>query len=257
MDESTRQRFMAKVTVLPNGCWVFSGKKGDGGYTYFWFEGKSRLAHRFIYEQMVGPIPDGYQVDHLCHARDSSCPANRDCPHRACVNPAHLEPVPPVVNVLRSTGLAAKNAVKTVCANGHSLTKGNTYVYPSGERGCRACRVEANRRFRDARHPVRKPAAANRTHCPQGHPYDEANTRVNNQGKRVCITCFREQDRERKRILREQANPSTGERALTLPQLYNTHCKYGHEWTPENTVFAGTRRSCRQCRADRDAAGSA
>lgn len=49
-------------------------------------------AHRLSYELFVGPIPDGYELDHLCR-------------NRGCVNPAHLEAVTHRVNVLR--GLAA------------------------------------------------------------------------------------------------------------------------------------------------------
>ena len=209
MDDATFARFMAKVKVMPNGCWIWQGKRGGNGYGYFWLNGKNRLAHKVAYEHFVGPIPAGRQVDHLCHTRDESCRGLGDqCPHRPCVNFADLEATTPRENVMRSTGLAAENAVKTTCKNGHDLTDGNTYLYPSGERGCRTCRAEAQRRFRDRHQPGRGIAARERTHCPQGHPYDEVNTRINSAGRRVCITCYRQRDREskaRKRAAARQA----------------------------------------------------
>lgn len=49
------------------------------------------------------PIPDDLQIDHLCHTDDPGCLGGNDCPHRRCVNPAHLEPVTPQGNSLRGT----------------------------------------------------------------------------------------------------------------------------------------------------------
>ncbi len=69
------------------------------GYLYgqFWYGNKNGLAHRYAYETMVGPIPEGLQIDHICQVQ-------------RCVNPAHLEPVTPKVNMQRMH--AAKNGAQ-------------------------------------------------------------------------------------------------------------------------------------------------
>lgn len=72
-------RFMSKVAVIdaPGSCWEWTANKPDGRYGHFSFEEKSVKAHRWIYEAINGPIPDGLIVRHKC-----------DNP--ACVKPTHL-----------------------------------------------------------------------------------------------------------------------------------------------------------------------
>jgi len=99
------------------------------GYGKVNIDGKAKLAHRVVYEALVGPIPEGLQLDHLCR-------------NRACVNPAHLEPVTQRVNILRGTGTAAVHAAKTHCINGHPFDEANTYLYQGNKRMCRRCRCD-------------------------------------------------------------------------------------------------------------------
>ena len=71
-------------------CWVcVMGQISDKGYRKFRMHNRPTLAHRAMYEQEVGPIPDGYEIDHLCRVT-------------SCINPAHLEAVTSAVNKQRS-----------------------------------------------------------------------------------------------------------------------------------------------------------
>jgi hypothetical protein len=85
-----------------------------------------RRAHRVAFEWLVGPVPKGLVLDHLCR-------------NRGCVNPSHLEPVTQQVNTLRGAGPAARNANKAHCKWGHEFTPENTGVDKRGKRWCKTC----------------------------------------------------------------------------------------------------------------------
>lgn len=108
-------------------CWLWTGGRGDYGHGVYHVTHRHQVrAHRYAYEELVGPIPDGLVLDHLC----------RNPP---CVNPAHLEPVTQRVNTLRGATIPAANAAKTHCVNGHPFDEANTYIRPDGARSCRTC----------------------------------------------------------------------------------------------------------------------
>lgn len=126
-------------------CWIWTLKPTNWGYGRFIVAEGSRskqvLAHRFSYESQVGPVADGFELDHLCR-------------NRRCVKPAHLEAVTHQVNVLRGESPAAIAARRPHCTNGHDWSDPAVfYVTPEGIRQCRVCQ-RLNRRKRDAQKAV-------------------------------------------------------------------------------------------------------
>lgn len=124
-------RFYSKVKKTDDGCWIWVGSSWDGGYGRMSVKGKSVLAHRFSYSLLVGEIPEGKQLDHLCR-------------NRGCVNPEHLEPVSAQENQLRGNTFTARNSKVTHCRQGHPYSGENLYLTPDGRRDCRTCRRAAN-----------------------------------------------------------------------------------------------------------------
>lgn len=183
---SLEERFWAKVDKGDGtGCWLWTGARNDVGYGQIWVGDRIVYAHRAAYEMLVGPIPEGMQIDHLC--RTPLCVRALD----------HLEPVTQRENILRGTGFSALNARKTHCPQGHPFSEENTYYTEHGSRRCRTCSREHKERERRA---AGVPLGNKRkTHCRNGHPFDEVNTRTTPDGKRVCRTCHRENERERKK----------------------------------------------------------
>lgn len=133
---ATVARFWLKVVIGEWGCWEWTASK-RGDYGQFGLrEGVIVPAHRYAYEYLVSPIPDGLVIDHLCR-------------NTVCVNPEHLEPVTNVENIMRGESRPARNARKMQCVHGHRLSGVNLYVAPgSGKRQCRICRKAQARKHK-------------------------------------------------------------------------------------------------------------
>jgi hypothetical protein len=123
-------RFWQKVEKT-DSCWLWTAGLFTAGYGLFWDGERTVGAHRFSYELLVGVIPDGMVLDHLCRVH-------------SCVNPSHLEPVTHRENILRGDGIPARRARQTHCLNGHELVGENIYRVSTrpNVRHCRACHIE-------------------------------------------------------------------------------------------------------------------
>lgn len=143
---TAEERFSARVRIPDDRtrCWEWTGSLGTYGYGHLNVNGRHVKAHRWSYERSVGPIPPGLQIDHLCR-------------NRACVNPAHMEPVTTRENILRGTGFSAINSRKTHCPKGHRYeTEGR--VRARGDRECRECdRTRHRKQYHSNRLPPDTP----------------------------------------------------------------------------------------------------
>jgi hypothetical protein len=137
LDGRLPDRFWDKCMPEPNsGCWLWHGATHSGGYGMMIVGRRATYAHRLSYEALVGAIPDGLVIDHLCR-------------QRCCVNPTHLEPVTQFINNRRGVSPIAANMNRTECVNGHELVGDNVKirVLKNGNRTrmCVACILTRSR----------------------------------------------------------------------------------------------------------------
>lgn len=138
-------RFMNRV-AQQGDCWMWTGSDNGDGYGMFSDRPKYRWivrSHRWSYEFFIADIPDGLNLDHLCHNADPFCPGGPTCRHRRCVNPWHLEPVPTLLNIKRG----AHTRYRPDCPAGHPYNTANTYINPLGRKVCRICRRASQERY--------------------------------------------------------------------------------------------------------------
>lgn len=131
---------VARRTLMEGECLVWQGNTGSNGYGLLTIDGGKVNIHRWMYLQLVGPIPPGMHLDHLCR-------------NRACWAPWHLEIVTPAENAAR--GAIAQRAT---CYRGHPWDEPNTRwasaKHSPRHRECRTCRrmTPAER----AAHPIQR-----------------------------------------------------------------------------------------------------
>jgi hypothetical protein len=76
---------------IRDGHWFWTGHLNRKGYGIVNYERRRRMASRVVYEHVVGPIPDGYEMDHVAGI----------CSYKNCVRPGCVEPVTPAENSRR------------------------------------------------------------------------------------------------------------------------------------------------------------
>lgn len=139
-------RFWSKVDKN-RGCWIWQGVISTGGYGRYYWQGRERQAHRIAYELLIGPIPEGLHIDHLCRTR-------------ACVDPSHMEPVTPGENVRRGEAPMIVRSRASHCQKGHEFTPENCRFTKLGYRKCRTCDNAAAARMQKARRQAKVASAA-------------------------------------------------------------------------------------------------
>lgn len=185
--KTTERRFLERVEQGPAGCWFWVGGIRAAGYGTFAIKRGKRwtqtTASRVAYQLYVGPIPDGFEVDHLCRSRP-------------CVRPDHLEAIPLAENRRRRdigySPVVPRDPIPIpepplsppptpkprrdpmICKNGHDKrivgTVSNGRNGRNGwKRTCAACRTaQYVRKRKGGQHGTE-------THCPHGHPYEGEN----------------------------------------------------------------------------------
>ena len=145
------ERFKRKYIIDPiSGCWLWQGWTNNHGYGFFRYEGRDQGAHCVSYQLYKGSIPSKLEIDHICH-NGSGCRAGRNCFHRRCVNPQHLEIVPHQINISRGNRSLTSGAFqkrKTHCPLGHPYSGKNLYINTNGARSCVSCERARVKKFR-------------------------------------------------------------------------------------------------------------
>lgn len=150
------ERMAKGFAISPTGCWEWTRQRNPFGYGRVRVSKPVRrnaFAHRYMYQLVrQQEISPRLQCDHLCR-------------NTSCVNPYHMELVPPKVNTLRGIGPTAANARRQQCPRGHEYNSQNTRP----ARVCKICKNITQSKWRDA----------NRTHVNENQRRYRATVRTN------------------------------------------------------------------------------
>lgn len=145
-DARALERIAAMTDIQPNGCQLFTGCKITG-YGQLQYRGRKTPAHRLKYELLLGAIPAGMVIDHICHD-PLTCPGGDACLHRACLNVEHMQVTTQRENLSprrrNMEKIGTSRTPPAYCPNGHEYTEENTVFMDRKRRVGRMCRTCRN-----------------------------------------------------------------------------------------------------------------
>lgn len=170
-------RFLDKIEVSETGCWLWTASTTRHGYGRI---GRGRrgegwtVAHRFAYERAIGQIAEGLELDHLCrvprcanpwhvepvtHAENvrrgrqgngsGTCRSGRHAwtDENIITEGDNVQRCRPCRNEWgRDQYEGEAPGERTHCPQGHPYSGDNLHIRPNGNRHCRACHRERERR---------------------------------------------------------------------------------------------------------------
>jgi hypothetical protein len=134
------KRIFDNVEKSESGCWEWTRSLDSHGYAQSRIgsrldgSDKCVLLHRWVYERLVGPIPEGLVIDHLCE-------------NRKCLNPLHFSTVTALQNTARQDYSTRRR--RSHCKYGHDMT--TAWIQSNGTRRCRPCGLRHQRERRQRR----------------------------------------------------------------------------------------------------------
>ena len=132
--EQLPKRIQDKILLSETtSCWNWrTNNKNQYGAVWNSTTQNTQGAHLYVYNLLIGPVPEGLELDHLCR-------------NKICVNPKHLEAVTHKENVRRGNCVAALAARTGVCKRGHNLKETGRKDHPNQCQKCANDRRKADR----------------------------------------------------------------------------------------------------------------